>query len=145
MAFLIFEGADKVGKTTLLEAVNRATNYEHFCIDRSLGSAFVYDLITGRRNRLKKLAEIEDELSKLRSISVITVLLKCDEKVLVNRIKKEDEEFEERISLLKKTLNAYEEYKKITKLPFIEVDTSNKPVEKTVSEIVDKVQSYEKT
>lgn len=144
MIFLFFEGVDKVGKTTLLKAVDKATNYQHFCIDRCLGSAYVYDLITGRRNRFKKLDVIEKEFSEIESITIVTVLLTCDRIKLIERIKKEDEFPVERINNLDKALKAYEQYKKVTKLPLVEVDTSNKTIEETVTEIVDKIKKYER-
>lgn len=144
MAFIFFEGVDKVGKTTLLRAVDKATNYQHFCIDRCLGSAYTYDLITKRRNRFEQLASIEKEFASIKSIPMITILLTCDRDVLVERIKKEDEFPDERIDFLDKALSAYEKYQQVTSMPLEVVDTTNKTIEDTVKEIIIKINKYEK-
>ena len=140
----MLEGVDKTGKSTLLKAINRATNYKHFCIDRCLGSAFVYDYISNRRNRNKKLKTIEKDFSQIKSIPIITILLTCKKQVLIDRIRKEDESPNQRIKLLDKALKAYKMYKKYTYLPLIEVDTTNKSVSQTVNEILQKIKEYEK-
>ena len=144
MAFIFFEGVDKVGKTTLLQATNKATNYKHFCIDRCLGSAFVYDLITGRRDRFEELAKIEKDLASLKSTPIITILLTCDRDVLIERIKKEDKCSPKRIKLLDKAVEAYKNYQQITSLHLETVDTSDKSVEDTVQEILIIINKYEK-
>lgn len=144
MAFLFFEGVDKVGKTTLLRAVDKATNYQHFCVDRCLGSAFVYDLITKRRNRFEQLANIEKEFASIKSIPIITILLTCNRIALIDRIKKGDDFSSERIKFLGKAIKAYNQYRKITLLPIEIVDTTNKSVDDTVNEIINKIKKYEK-
>lgn len=144
MAFIFFEGVDKVGKTTLLRAFNKASNYKHFCVDRCLGSAFVYDLITGRRNRFKELSEIERELASFKSTPIITVLLTCDKEVIIERIKKEDERPQKRIEFLEEALNAYKKYQKFTRIPLEIVDTTNKSIDDTVKEILVIISKYEK-
>lgn len=144
MAFLLFEGVDKTGKTTLLKAVNKVSSYQHFCIDRCLGSAYVYDLITGRRDRFKKLEKIEKEFSRIKSIPIITVLLTCDPSILVERIKNEDGSPQKRIRLLNEAIEAYKNYEKKTRLPIVKIDTTNKTIEDTVKEILFKIKKYEK-
>jgi len=144
MAFIFFEGVDKVGKSTLLRAVDKATDYTHFCVDRCLGSAYVYDLVTGRRNRFEELANIEKEFASIKSIPIITVLLVCDRDVLVRRIKEEDEFPKERIEFLDKAINAYDQYRQVTTIPLITVDTTNKSVDHTVNEIIVRIKKYEK-
>lgn len=47
---VIFDGMDKVGKTTLIHALNKATDYEHIIIDRGPNSYLVYDEIYKRGN-----------------------------------------------------------------------------------------------
>ena len=45
---LIFEGADKVGKTTLIKAFHKLTNYKYPIIDRFTGTTWVYDKLFNR-------------------------------------------------------------------------------------------------
>ena len=48
---LIFEGMDKVGKTTLINEINKTTGYEHVTIvDRGPSGYITYDKIYGRCN-----------------------------------------------------------------------------------------------
>lgn len=144
MAFIFFEGVDKVGKSTLLRAVDKATNYQHFCIDRCLGSAYVYDSVTKRRNRFEQLSNIEKEFASIKSIPMITILLTCDRDILIERIKKEDELPEERILFLDKAIEAYKAYQRVASIPIEIVDTTNKSIEDTVNEIIVKIKKYEK-
>lgn len=144
ITILSFEGPDKVGKSTLIREVNKAANYRFLCIDRFTGSAWVYDKLSGRRDRTDSISRAEDELSRLQNIDVLNVLLSCDPEVLRERIRQEDEYSEARLEHLDKALTYYREYaEEIAKLPVIEVDTTNKSVEDTVHEILNKVEKYE--
>lgn len=50
---IIFEGMDKSGKTTLLNELNKQTNFEHIVLDRGVISSYVYNKIYGRAQRQK--------------------------------------------------------------------------------------------
>ena len=52
---IIFDGMDKVGKTTLIHALDKATNYEHIIIDRGPNSYLVYDKLYKRPYELDHL------------------------------------------------------------------------------------------
>ena len=133
---LLFEGPDKVGKTTIIQALNRATDYAYLCVDRSLGSAWVYDHISGRRDRVEALQQAEQELSTLGHIKFINILLTCKADELRKRISAEDEFPDLRLARLTDALQSYEEYARSTKLPTITVDTTNLSVPQTVTKIV---------
>lgn len=133
---LLFEGPDKVGKTTIIKALNRATDYAYLCVDRSLGSAWVYDQISGRRDRVDTLQRAEQELSTLQHIKFINILLTCKVDELRKRISAKDEFPDLRLARLTDALQAYEEYAHSTKLPTITVDTTNLSVPQTVTKIV---------
>ena len=141
---LSFEGPDKVGKSTLLREVNKVANYRFLCIDRFTGSAWVYDKLSGRRDRTDSISLAEDELSRLENVDVLNVLLTCDPEVLRERISQEDEYSDARLEHLDRVLEYYREYaQKIAKLPIIEIDTTDKSIEDTVQEILSKVEAYE--
>lgn len=144
ITILSFEGPDKVGKSTLIGEINRAANYRFLCINRFTGSAWVYDKLSGRRDRTDSLITAEDELSRLTNIKVLNILLSCDPGVLRERIRQEDEYSDDRLQNLEATLGYYRKYaEEIAKLPVIEVDTTNKSIEETVQEILLKVETYE--
>ncbi len=146
ITILSFEGPDKVGKSTLIREVNRAANYRFLCIDRFTGSAWVYDKLSGRRDRTDSISTAEGELSRLENVDVLNVLLSCDPEVLRERIRQEDEYSDARLEHLDQALEYYREYaQEIARLPIIEIDTTDKSVEDTVQEILSKVESYEQS
>lgn len=144
ITILAFEGPDKSGKSTLIREVNRAANYHFLCIDRFTGSAWVYDRLTGRRDRTDSLIKAEEELSQLDEVTILNILLKCDPDILRKRIGNGDEHSELRLQQLDSAVSLYDEYtREIARLPVIEVDTSGKTVEETVREILTRVGEYE--
>ena len=48
--FIIFEGADKTGKSTLIKKLNEVTDYKHWVLDRGIISSIVYNDIYKRKN-----------------------------------------------------------------------------------------------
>jgi thymidylate kinase len=137
---LAFDGPDKVGKSTIIREVNQRTNYEYLCIDRFIGSAWVYDRLSGRRKREEMLAATERELARLEAAVVINIILKCDRETLVQRILREEEGAVNRIAVLDCVMELYDEYsRRKSILPVVEVDTTGKSVDETVVEILQKV------
>ena len=49
--FIIFEGADKTGKSTLIKKLNEVTDYKHWVLDRGIISSIVYNDIYKRKNK----------------------------------------------------------------------------------------------
>lgn len=144
ITILAFEGPDKSGKSTLIREINKAVNYRFLCIDRFIGSAWVYDKLTERRDRTDSLVKAETELANLTNITMLNIFLKCDIVELRQRIEREDEHKETRLQHLEAVVVLYEEYlRKIARLPIIEVDTTNKTLEGTVQEIITRVETYE--
>jgi thymidylate kinase len=47
--FLIYEGIDKTGKTTLIKEFHKATNFQYSCIDRFSGTSYAYGKFRNRR------------------------------------------------------------------------------------------------
>jgi len=140
---LVFEGPDKSGKSTLIREVNKITNYKFFCIDRFTGSAWVYDKLSGRRDRAEELSQVEDELSKLKNVLMLTILLSCNQEKLKERMNSEPIYADLGAQQPEKAVKLYKEYaKSITRLPIIMVDTSDQTIETTVQEIIEKVEQY---
>jgi thymidylate kinase len=138
---LAFEGPDKVGKSSLICEINRRTDYEYLCIDRFTGSAWVYDILSGRRMRQEELETTERELARLQRTKIINIILNCSEDVLRERIlDQEGEDAIGRISLLDKAIKLYAEYARhVSVFPVIEIDTSDKSIDATAEEILRKV------
>jgi len=137
---LVFEGPDKVGKSTLIGEINRRTNYEYLCVDRFTGSAWVYDRLSRRRTRQAELTATEKELASLKTTRVFNILLKCDKDILHRRILDSEKQTTSRISMLEQTIALYEEYAThVSLLPVIEIDTTERSIDNTVDEILRKV------
>ena len=86
---LIFEGQDGVGKSTLIAEINKKTKYKYICIDRFLGSAFVYN----RHNPLQVITS-EISLAINTKINFYLIYLVCDDKTVLNKrlkLKKDDD------------------------------------------------------
>jgi thymidylate kinase len=137
---LVFEGPDKVGKSTLISEINRRTDYEYLCVDRFTGSAWVYDRLSKRRTRQAELTATEEELAGLKTTRIFNILLKCDKDILRRRILDSERQKKSRINMLKQAIDLYEEYARtVSVLPFIEIDTTERSIGSTVDEILGKV------
>jgi thymidylate kinase len=74
---VLFEGPDKVGKSTNFKAFREATNYGPLAIDRFTGSNYVYDKIYNRHVSLASYLEMEDYMQNV--FDVYLVLLTVDD------------------------------------------------------------------
>ena len=83
MWFVVFEGVDGSGKSTLEREVARARNFEDLHVHRSTPSQYAYGKLYGRS--VDKLALYQFELGVLTGCSVLLVVLTCAPKVLVER------------------------------------------------------------
>ena len=86
---VLFEGMDKVGKTTLIHALDKATNYEHIIIDRGPNSYLVYDEIY---HRPYKMDHVKTEMD-LKNTSHLCVYCYADKDDIKDRLNEADEEF----------------------------------------------------
>jgi len=84
---IILEGMDKVGKTTLISHLNKATDFKHIILDRGSISSYVYDAIY-KRNIRKGYDFFTDAVKKMPHI---VFLLVADKKVIANRLKQAGE------------------------------------------------------
>ena len=56
---LIFEGFDKVGKTSLINAIDKATNYKHFMLDRGPASYIAYGNLLHKEHAQRDYVKLE--------------------------------------------------------------------------------------
>ncbi len=89
---LIFDGTDKVGKTSLINAVDKATKYQHIMIDRGPLSYLVYDKLL-KRNSINRVFENLRDLNDLSNINHLAIYLEADEEDVYKRLKEAGEEF----------------------------------------------------
>ncbi len=81
---VIFEGPDKVGKTTLFRAYREYTKYGPLAIDRFTGSNFVYDYYYDRPNNLQ--AYLLSEEKAQEAFDCYLVVLNADVETIRSRI-----------------------------------------------------------
>ena len=83
---LIFEGPDKVGKTTLMKAMNKRDSYNHYNIDRGPAGYITYDLLFNRNNyeREKQNLLWAENLNKQ---DVLFIYLYCSKDIVEQRLK----------------------------------------------------------
>lgn len=86
---VIFDGMDKVGKTTLIHALDKATNYEHIIIDRGPNSYLVYDKLYDRPYAADHLKTEMD----IRNSSHLCIYCHADEEDIKARLKEANEHF----------------------------------------------------
>lgn len=140
---IILEGTDKVGKSTIYQALNRASNYKYFVIDRLTASGIVYDEVYHRDNRSEEIKSLETELSNLNTAEVYLVYLFCDRHIQARRISQEDELSTDRLKNLDFANSLYIYYlQNICKYKHLMVNTTNKSVSETVQEIMSTIENY---
>ena len=88
LKFVIFEGPDKSGKSTLFQAFRRRTKYQPLAIERFTGSNFVYDKFYNRPGTLE--LYLEQELYIQEVFNCYLVVLLPDDEVLEERILNEE-------------------------------------------------------
>lgn len=140
---IIFEGTDKVGKSTLYKEFNEATNYSFFCIDRFTASGYVYDKVYNREDRVEAIQIIEKSLNKSLNSEIYLIYLYCDLNLQIKRIKELDKFSEDRLNNLRLAKDLYKDYlDRICSYNVIEIDTTNKSIKSTTEEIIFKINNY---
>ena len=122
---VIFDGMDKVGKTTLIHALDKATDYEHIIIDRGPNSYLVYDKLYKRPYKLDHL-KIEMDL---RNTSHLCVYCYADEKDIKCRLKTAGEEWASEQGIISKVKSIFDNSIRISKLDTIYINTSEKSID----------------
>ncbi len=131
---IIFEGPDKVGKSTIYQAYRRATNYGPLCIDRFITSNEVYDKFYGR----EPYADYPTLTKELEGIfDVYQICLVCSEDELVYRIEKEEDgvNLQRAKNNMRRTLHDFQTAESRPQKSYV-VDTTDRSVEEVIDEIL---------
>jgi len=136
MAIVIFEGADRSGKSTLREMLREKRNHKDVTLDRFFGSMIVYGRLFGilTKNQIAKFECGENKFEK--NFAPVLVLLtssiaELDRRIWTtghNRIGKR---------LIKKTLQEFDKY--FDECPYkhrIKIDTSKLSEEKALDTLI---------
>lgn len=128
---IIFDGMDKVGKTTLIHALDKATNYEHIIIDRGPNSYLVYDALYDRPYKFDHLRTEMD----LRNTSHLVVYCTASAADIKDRLRKTGEEFPSEQGSIEEVSKKFDESLNNSNLNTLYIDTSFIGVDKSVEKI----------
>jgi deoxyadenosine/deoxycytidine kinase len=134
---IVFEGIDKTGKTSLIEALHKATNYKHIIVDRFAATAYAYGTLKNRKNfDMTELLQLFYDFAIFSDLIVIYVT--CDKKVWFDRMKRANETSVsiDEFDLLDKYYREFFTHVKLNSdIVAYTIDTTTKNIEQCVSEI----------
>jgi thymidylate kinase len=135
---VIFEGADKTGKDSLIKEFHKLTNYKYSCINRFSGTSYAYGKFWKRNLDYKKYLLQDIEYFD----KAVLVYLYAPKEILEKRFKEHNEKD---IDLKKLEIleNYYNEYLTSTPLYTILVNT-NKSISSCAKQIRSGLREYEK-
>lgn len=88
---IIFDGLDRLGKSTTKKYLEKLTNYKYICVDRMYPSAICYEKIKNRNNNIEYYRQQFEKLCK--NFKILIIYLYIDNKdILKKRIIDEKEE-----------------------------------------------------
>ena len=140
--WVIFEGLDKAGKTTLEWEFLKATNFKHIVIDRGPMGYMTFDKLFDRETKLGNQEFIHQARKIMKNHDFMVVYCFASEEVAAQRLKEHNEECpynnKEARQLLKKNVDRYYKKSKVLKL-----DTSEFTIEECVGLIVGKLKDMQ--
>lgn len=134
--FVVFEGLDKSGKTTLEWELLKATNFKNVIIDRGPVGYVVFDKLFKRRTKIGDMQYAKDISVMKASDDFIVVYCKADVDVVMKRLSDFNEscpyDYEYAQGLYDKAIEIFYKQKGIK---VVTIDTI-KPIEECVKTIV---------
>lgn len=139
MLQIVFSGCDKVGKSTIIRELHKATQYKYPILDRYTESSIVY----GKHRKRNLNYDEYFDLEKCLMSNVLLVYLSAHDDDIKKRIvdtNEKDITFKE-IKTIKKH---YENYLKETFFNYIIINTSKFSIKQCVNKIKNKIKEIEK-
>lgn len=129
--FIILEGCDRTGKSSMQDEIDKQTKYKHFVLDRGpIGFKAYCEIFNKDQELFNSYSKSEEEFLQLSNILVI--YLDCSTETLIERCLKTNHEILD-FNYHKKI---YEKYYNQSKLNKIKVDTTHKNVSEIVEDLV---------
>ena len=107
--YLVYEGPDRVGKTTTRKLVEKQRNGKDIVIDRFLGSNIVYGMIFKRYNVEELKILYVDDYRFASMFKPVLIYLYAPVKEIIKRMKKDKHEKIDK-EVLEQTLIEYDKY-----------------------------------
>lgn len=136
--FIVIEGVDRTGKTTLQHSLNKFFNFKYIVIDRSHLSHIVYNKIFKRGVDEKYYKEIE---TKFREMDTILIYLFAEPDTIFARLNQEENH--EEIDIIKH-LKVYRKYYNKCTLKKISINTSMCSINEVFELAKNFIKTYEK-
>lgn len=142
--WVIFEGLDKTGKTTLEYAFLKATNYKHIVIDRGPVGYMTFDEIFGRET-LQRRDTFILQATEVMHFSKDFVVVYCfaDKDVVDERLKEHNEvcpyDYENAKEKYYRNVKRFYEPKRV-----LEIDTSKRTIDECVQMIIEKLEEVQR-
>ena len=141
--WVIFEGLDKVGKTTLEWEFLKATNFKHMVIDRGPIGYKLFDKLFERDTKLGNQDFIYQARKICKNKDFMIVYCTCDVDTALGRIKEYNEEcpydYAKAQKMYKDDVRRYYRPDKL-----VAVDTTNASIEDCVKLIVEKLEEEQR-
>ena len=138
---IIFEVADKTGKTTIRDRFNKKTNFGYVVLDRLTTSSKIYNEFFGR-DRLGYYKTIEDAM--IKAFNVLVVLCECDTEIILERLRNANEELPDQLKNIDEVKKAFREEVERSFINYVVIDTTNKEIDECVDSIITRVMEMEK-
>ena len=137
--FIIFEGFDKTGKTTLIKELLKRTKYKHIVWDRGPVSQYVFDLIFDREpdDQLWQTAKI------LSSMKNLVVLCEADSDIIKQRLIEANEDLPKELEDIDTVKAVFRLYTNVLGFNKLILDTTNKSIDECVEVIVKAIEEIE--
>lgn len=140
--WVIFEGLDKAGKTTLEWEFLKATNFKYVVIDRGPVGYMTFDKIFGRETKLDKQEFIHQARKAMKSDDFMIVYCTVEKETAEERLTFHGEicpyDYEKAQKLYRDNVRRYYKPEKT-----LELDTTNKSIDECVELIVQKLKEVQ--
>ena len=141
--FVIFEGLDKAGKTTLEWEFLKATNFKHVVIDRGPMGYMTFDKLFDRETKLGNQEFIHQARKIMKNHDFMVVYCFASEDIAAKRLNEHNEEcpydYGKAQKLLRDNVRRFYKTEKT-----LELDTSNKLIPECVQMIIEKLEEVRK-
>lgn len=141
--WVIFEGLDKAGKTTLEWELLKATNFKHMVIDRGPMGYMTFDKLFDRETKLGNQDFIHQARKIMKNQDFMVVYCFASEDVVAKRLNEHNEEcpydYGKAQKLLRNNVHRFYKPEKI-----LELDTSDKTISECVQMIIEKLDEVRK-
>lgn len=141
--WVIFEGLDKAGKTTLEWEFLKATNFKHMVIDRGPMGYMTFDKLFDRETKLGNQDFIHQARKIMKNQDFMVVYCFTSEDVAAKRLNEHNEEcpydYGKAQKLLRDNVRRFYKPEKT-----LELDTSDKSIPECVQMIIEKLEEVRK-